>query len=345
MRTFFANLATATLTAFFMAAGLHAQQVSRGEAKRDLKEKIAVVDHNGEFSFGTRNNQQWTRMRSISPDEDREFLMINLIKFRAKAKYADGRKTDLTGEQANALYAPIKFIAQIGGKVDYVGRVNDQIGNMQPSWDEIAIVRYPSRAKFFEMTTNPEFTKRAVHKDAGLEVSQVLVTERVPWTLSNAKRVDDESDAFNLAQLLKYRETAKHANSHGAKNRLTGKEAMDAFDAATEDFLRVVGATRLLKTTVEGALIGDGRTWDEFGLLHFPSDAAYTAYSDAVQNMQDEVKHRDAAIDDSYLMKIETMPLAKRLALSLTTSVLGQQRTSLREQADKASQDAHPECP
>ena len=47
--------------------------------------------------------------------------------YRAKAKYADGRKTDLTGEQANALYAPIKFIGQIGARINYVGRVNDQI--------------------------------------------------------------------------------------------------------------------------------------------------------------------------------------------------------------------------
>ena len=119
-------------------------------------------------------------MRSLSPDEDREFLMVNLIKYRAKAKYADGRKTDLTGEQANSLYAPIGFIGQIGARVDYVGRVNDQMGNMNPGWDEIGVVRYPSRAKFFEMVTNPEFQNRAVHKDAGLEVSQVLLTESVP---------------------------------------------------------------------------------------------------------------------------------------------------------------------
>jgi len=284
----------------------------------------ATVSNSAEPSFGTRNDEQWARMRSLSPDEDREFLMVNLIKYRAKAKYVDGRKTDLTGEQANALYAPIKFIAQIGGKVDFVGRVNDQMGNMKPHWDEVGIVRYPSRAKFFEMVTNPEFQKRAVHKDAGLEVSQVLLAEPVPWTLSGAKRVADKDDAFNLAQLLKYRETALYTDGSGMKQKRTGKEAMGAFDAATKGLLRKVGAKRVLKTTVEGVLIGDGRTWSEFRLLHFPSEAAYTAYSDAVQKMQDAIKHRNAAIEDSYLMKVEAMPLAKRLAVSLATSVLGQ---------------------
>jgi haloalkane dehalogenase len=392
METLVSNLVAATLAAFLLTAGLHAQQpipapeqaplsfsmldqdgdkkVSRDEAKGSQKDNFAFVDSNGdggidldeftrilelasgqrasrgsrgtagatvansaEPSYGTRNDKQWARMRSLSPDEDREFLMVNLIKYRAKAKYADGRKTDLTGEQADALYAPIKFIAQIGGKVDYVGRVNDQVGNNKPRWDQVGIVRYPSRAKFFEMVTNPEFQKRAVHKDAGLEVSQVLLTECVPWTLSGAKRVADKDDAFTLAQLLKYRETAKYADGNGVEQKRTGKEAMDAFDVATENLLRKVGAKRMLRTMVEGALIGDGRTWDEFRLLHFPSETAYTVYSDAVQEMPDATECRDAAIEDSYLMKVEPMPLAKRLALSLATSVLGRQMAPSRAQA------------
>jgi haloalkane dehalogenase len=114
---------------------------------------------------------------------------------------------------------------------------------------------------------------------------------------------------------------------------------MDAFDVATESILRKVGAKRVLKTTVEGALIGDGRTWDEFRMLHFPSEAAYTAYCDAVQKMPDAIEHREAAIEDSYRMKAETMPLAKRLALSLAASVLGRQMTPAREQAASTAQE------
>lgn len=198
---------------------------------------------------------------------------------------------------------------------------------MEPRWDEVGIVRYPSRARFFEMVTNPEFQKRAVHKDAGLKVSQVLLTESMPWQLSGAKRVADRNDAFTLAQLFKYRETAKYADGTGVKRKQTGKEAMDAFDAATEGLLRRVGAKRVLKATVEGALIGDGRTWDEFRMLHFPSQAAYAAYCDAVLELPHAKDEREAAIEDSYLMKVETMPLAKRLALSLATSILGQPTT------------------
>jgi hypothetical protein len=137
-----------------------------------------------------------------------------------------------------------------------------------------------------------------------------------------------------LAQLLKYRETALYTDGSGVKKKRTGKEAMGAFDAATEGLLRKVGAKRVLKTTVEGALIGDGRTWDEFRILHFPSEAAYTAYCDAVQKMLNAIEHREAAIEDRYLLKAEMMPLAKRLALLLATSVLGQQSTPSPEVAD-----------
>jgi len=59
--------------------------------------------------------------------------------------------------------------------------------------------------------------------------------------------------------------------------------------------------------------------------------------------MSDAVEHREAAIEDSYRMKAATMPLAKRLAISLATSVLGQQPIPLPEEA--ASTDDIAEAP
>ncbi|MEM6692551.1 MAG: hypothetical protein AAF664_24190 [Planctomycetota bacterium] len=282
-------------------------------------------------------------MRSVSPDQDREFVMVNLIKFRAKAKYADGRKTDLTGQQANSLYAPIKYIANIGGRIEFVGHVNEQFGNLKPRWDEVGIVRYPSRTKFFEMVNNPEFEKRAIHKDAGLEVSQVLVTEPLLWKIPGAKRVSDQGDAFTFAQLLKYRKSAKYVSVNKTSMKRTGAEAMELFDIAADEVLGEVGARPLFKTKVEGTLIGDGRTWDEFRLLHFPSQAAYTTYSDTVNKMGDVMKHRNAAISDRYILKVETMPLAKRLALSFATSVLGDPRDLPVERSSDETQDKQAE--
>jgi len=275
-------------------------------------------------SYGERNDELWKQMQSTPPDQDREFLMVNLMKFRKKAKYADGRKTDLSGEQANARYAPIKFLGQIGAQIEFVSRVNGQLGNSKPIWDEVGIVRYPSRAKFIGMVTNPEFERKAIHKDAGLEVSQVLVTERVPWKFQGAKRVSDESDSLNLAELIKYREIAEYDDLFEQKRARTGKQAMDLFDTATESLLRKVGAKPVLKTKVIGTLIGDGRTWSEFRLLHFPSLAAYTSYSSGIGKLKGAINHRNAAIEDVYALKVETMSFAKKLALSIATTASGQ---------------------
>ena len=51
--------------------------------------------------YGTPN---WDLIKSwfqVSPEDDGEFWAINLMKYRPMADYADGRATDLTGEQAD----------------------------------------------------------------------------------------------------------------------------------------------------------------------------------------------------------------------------------------------------
>ena len=40
----------------------------------------------------------------FEPGADGPIYMLNLLKFKDKAEYADGRETDLTGAQAFALY-------------------------------------------------------------------------------------------------------------------------------------------------------------------------------------------------------------------------------------------------
>ena len=300
------------------------EQANAAQSLRDNSSKESNVDSddgNGP-SYGTPNAEQWEKLRTVALDEDRAFLMVNLIKYRELAKYADGRKTDLTGRQANSLYSPIGFLAGIGANIQYMGQVAEQLGNKStPGWDEVAVVNYPSRAKFFEMVDNPEFRERAVHKDAGLEFSQIIVTERVPWALPNTKRIADQADAFTLVELLKYRDDLpEHPDS---EEWLSGKLALDACDAATEQIERRVGARRILRSFVKGTLVGDGRTWDEFRMIHFPSESAFESYREAVSKMPNLREQRETAVEDYYLLKVEDAPVAKRIAASLATSVLG----------------------
>ena len=98
--------------------------------------------------------------------------MVNLLKFKDKALYEDGRDTDLTGEEAYRLYAAevINLVEKYGGEFLFAGKVNRlMLGEVEEMWDSIAIAKYPSRKAMFEMTMDPEYQKIHVHRDAGLE--------------------------------------------------------------------------------------------------------------------------------------------------------------------------------
>ena len=98
--------------------------------------------------------------------------MVNLLKFKDKAVYEDGRDTSLTGEEAYGLYAAevINLVQKYGGEFLFAGKVNRlMLGEVEEMWDSIAIAKYPSRKAMFEMTMDPEYQKIHVHRDAGLE--------------------------------------------------------------------------------------------------------------------------------------------------------------------------------
>ena len=50
--------------------------------------------------------------------EDKPIYMVNLLKFKEKANYPDKRETDLTGEEAYAIYAEevAGHLEKVGGK-------------------------------------------------------------------------------------------------------------------------------------------------------------------------------------------------------------------------------------
>ena len=56
---------------------------------------------------------------------DQPIYMVNLLKFKKKAEYEDGRATDLTGQQAYAIYgAEVQaHLAKVGGKPVIGGQV------------------------------------------------------------------------------------------------------------------------------------------------------------------------------------------------------------------------------
>ena len=62
----------------------------------------------------------------LEGDNETPIAMINLLKFKEKAEYEDGRDTDLTGEQAYAIYSEevIEHLKKVGGEVSFGGSIN-----------------------------------------------------------------------------------------------------------------------------------------------------------------------------------------------------------------------------
>ena len=100
------------------------------------------------------------------------FVMVNLLKFKERAEYADGRETTLSGAEAYAIYAAAvpKCIADVGATAGFAGKVTGLLlGEVEENWDMVALVEYPSLDAFRSMMMSPDYQKIAVHRSAGLE--------------------------------------------------------------------------------------------------------------------------------------------------------------------------------
>jgi hypothetical protein len=95
----------------------------------------------------------------MEPGPEGPIYMVNLLKFKEKAEYPDGRETDLSGEAAYRIYATgvaelLKKFAGSGSFSAHVERL--MLGEVEDLWDVVAIAMYPSRAAMLEMMRSPE---------------------------------------------------------------------------------------------------------------------------------------------------------------------------------------------
>lgn len=98
--------------------------------------------------------------------------MLNLLKFKEKAEYKDGRETDLSGFDAYLIYSKetAEHLKKVDGKIIFSGPIERlMIGEVESLWDVAAIVEYPSRSAMLKMIVDPEYLKSAEHREAGLE--------------------------------------------------------------------------------------------------------------------------------------------------------------------------------
>ena len=133
-----------------------------------------MADRN-EAPYGAINWELIVSWLELDPADDGPFWALNLMKYHEVARYRDGRE-GVSGRQADDAYAPFESLAAVGAAITFVGDVTEQpLGS--PTWDRIAIVRYPTRAAFLAMQERSDFKKSHEHKEAGMEFTTILSCE------------------------------------------------------------------------------------------------------------------------------------------------------------------------
>ena len=101
--------------------------------------------------------------------------MLNLVRFRDKAAYPDGRNA--TGAEAYAAYGRESYpvFSRLGGRIVWRGSFELMlIGPAAEKWDDCFIAEYPSVAAFVEMIRDPVYRKAVKHRQAAVLDSRLI---------------------------------------------------------------------------------------------------------------------------------------------------------------------------
>ncbi len=226
--------------------------------------------------YAELNHEYGTVLASTPPEEDGPVWMVNLMRYRDRADYADGRATDLTGREADDAYAPLDELAAVGAEIVFVGEVETQLLG-EPQWDRVAVVRYPTRRSFIELTSVPGFAEKHAHKEAGMEQTIVIGCRPLP----------SPGDAGAL-----------------------GPDWADAAPVAIAHGVRIAGWFG-----VDGTILGDGRAWDQVRFNTFPSREAFMTVVLDPERLEAQRDHREHAIADTFTLIVR--PIIDRLADSV----------------------------
>jgi len=113
-----------------------------------------------------------------STDEN-PIVMVNLLKFR---EHAGGIDEGMSGAEAYGKYslAVQPFLEGVGGKIlTAVATADSIIGPEEAEWDMTILVRYPNRAAFLKMVTDPGYLAIAGHRTAALADSRLILSNSV----------------------------------------------------------------------------------------------------------------------------------------------------------------------
>ncbi|WP_426731138.1 DUF1330 domain-containing protein [Myxococcus faecalis] len=111
--------------------------------------------------------------RFLQEDPGGPLVMMNLVKFKegGRASFA---------EYANAV---MPFMLKAGAQPLYAGDCSTPlVAEPGQTWDAVMLVRYPSRAAFLQMVSDPEYQRFNHLRTAALHEAVMVAT--LPWATS-----------------------------------------------------------------------------------------------------------------------------------------------------------------
>lgn len=192
--------------------------------------------------YGQPNFEYIKRMSATTPEADGPVYMVNLMKYRVSASYADGNPLGRTGREADDAYAPAEILRDIGAEIVFAADVVRQLEGDATTWDRVAVVKYPTRASFVAMQRRPDFKEKHVHKEAGME--QTIVLSCTPSPVLNAVVTPAPS--------------------------LVGLRVTNFLPGSSYERAGIPGAVLQVDLVVEAAVVGDGREWKRVRFFALP---------------------------------------------------------------------------
>ncbi len=250
-------------------------------------------------------------LAGTAPEDDGPVWMVNLMKYRPVAEYADGRASTLSGEEADDTYAPFEAFAEVGAELVFLAEVEMQLLGDHPQWDRVAVVKYPTGRAFVDMTQLPAFESKHVHKDAGMERTIVIGARPRPWPEAPGQPEWTEvphpptgdDPPIVVLHVLRFHE--------GPAGSTMARYEDAAGSVAVPHGVRIAGWL-----AAEGTILGDGRSWDEVRFNAFPSRAAFFAVAADPDRVAAEAAFRSTAVADTYSLLLR--PMIDRLQESFT---------------------------
>lgn len=105
-------------------------------------------------------------------------VMLNLLKFKARADDGSGSGRDSYNRYGNAVKP---MVEALGGRFIWAGRAEQLLIGQEDEqdWDVVALVEYPSRKAFIEMAMSKQMNDIHHHREAGLEKTVLLACRPV----------------------------------------------------------------------------------------------------------------------------------------------------------------------